>query len=118
MPADSLTTEECEWQKRRKGLRLKSLAFGPLAGFPLAVLVAVFAGSEWPAIVIAALSVISGTIFGLRYQLSRCPRCNHLFLSVPGKWGTLWYTDRCRHCGFPRSVDQDLEEHGDGSEKA
>ena len=87
---------------KRRGLRIKSVIFGPIAGFPLALVFSIL-GRPWfyAAIPIAALSVVAGTAWGWMYMLQRCPRCGHIFITIPGKCRFLWYTKRCRHCGFP-----------------
>ena len=113
-----MTPEEHEWLKRRRSLKIKTLVLGPLVGFPLAVLVSAFAGSLGAlSITIAAASVVLGVVFGLQYQLARCPHCQQPFMSIPGKWHFLWYTRQCRHCGFPEEQRESIAEPISHSER-
>jgi hypothetical protein len=101
MPATSLSAREQEWLAKRKTLKVVTLLCGPLAGFPVAFVVGVVSHSEVAVFSIAAVSVLLGVVFGLRYQFARCPQCSRLFWEIPGKWHFLWHTDHCRNCGFP-----------------
>ena len=98
---EHLNPAEGEWLVRRRRLYLMAWIFSPLIGFPTAVLISRFGGPVAPlSLVVAAASIVFGTLFGLRLQFARCPRCHHLFYSIPGKWHFMWPTKSCRHCGF------------------
>jgi phage FluMu protein Com len=41
------------------------------------------------------------SVFNVLYMWSRCPRCRHLFNSLPeSRLGFIWPVRRCRHCGL------------------
>ncbi len=90
-----------EWPEDRRRLYWQALILSPLVGFPLSFLVSVFGGPSSLSYVLAGVSVVLGIVFGLRFQLARCPQCRNLLWSIPGRWHFLWPTKNFRHCGFP-----------------
>jgi len=111
MNGRSLSPAEISGLTRIK--RLSLLAGAQWVGFPMAFVLgvlAVFLGhisgvasaiAGVLSVTVGAGSLVVGGLSSIRYSLSRCPRCEQLFLKNPGsKWWSLWPTRSCRSCGL------------------